>query len=396
MTFAGHPGREWQNLKDQLARTNEMTPHTSGSDSDRADHNRDEKRTEFLLLFAVLAGIAAVAYADSLVLTISLGYLYVLPLSLAALVFPLPITMTLVGICVVLHDWLGPFVHSGWQMLYRNVLTLLGFTTVVLLVHSLAEQRRRLTRQVHAQRDELAAELRRAAEIQQRLLPHEAPNIYGFEFAGMMSPAKQLGGDYYDYIQLPEGNVGLVIADVSGKGTEAALFMPSIEVALRMDASAPRGTGEVLTTLNRVLLELASQTRYVTIFYAKLDPSGRTLQYTNAGHPPPLIVRASDDIMRLSEGGPIVGMLPDIDFGMSSVRLQPGDIVVFYTDGVVEAQNPDGEFYSAERLVSAVRANRAMAAQGLVSAIHRSVVAFASSEELQDDFTLMVMKVGPE
>ena len=396
MTFAGHPGREWQNLKDQSARTNDLTPYANGSDSDRADHERDEKRTDFLLLFAVLAGIAAVAYADSLVVTISLGYLYVLPLSLAALVFPLPITMTLVGICVVLHDWLGPFVHSGWQMLYRNVLTLLGFTTVVLLVHSLAEQRRRLTRQVHAQRDELAAELRRAAEIQQRLLPHGAPDISGFDFAGMMSPAKQLGGDYYDYIQLPEGNVGLVIADVSGKGTEAALFMPSIEVALRMDASAPRGTGEVLTTLNRVLLELASQTRYVTIFYARLDPSGRTLQYTNAGHPPPLILRASEDVMWLSEGGPIVGMLPDIDFGMSSVRLQPGDIVVFYTDGVVEAQNPDGELYSAERLVSAVRANRSMAAQGLVSAIHRSVVAFASSEELQDDFTLMVMKVGPE
>jgi len=373
-----------------------MMPERADRGTESADRSGDERRTDFLLLFAVLAGIAAVAYADSLVVTISLGYLYVLPLSLAALVFPLPITMTLVGICVVLHDWLGPFVHSGWQMLYRNVLTLFGFTTVVLLVHILAEQRRRLTRQVHAQRDELAAELRRAAEIQQRLLPHGAPDISGFEFAGMMSPAKQLGGDYYDYIQLPEGNVGLVIADVSGKGTEAALFMPSIEVALRMDASAPRGTGEVLTTLNRVLLELASQTRYVTIFYARLNPAGRTLQYTNAGHPPPLILRASEDVMWLSEGGPIVGMLPDIDFGMSSVRLQPGDIVVFYTDGVVEAQNPDGELYSAERLVSAVRANRAMAAQGLVSAIHRSVVAFASSEELQDDFTLMVMKVGPE
>ncbi len=348
-----------------------------------------------LLLFAVLAGIAAVAYADNLVVTISLGYLYVLPLSLAALALPLPVTMTLLAICVVLHDWLGPFVHSGWPMLHRNLLTLFGFTTVVFFVHFLAEQRRRLSRQVQAQRDELAAELRRAAEIQQRLLPHEAPSIPGFEFAGMMSPARQLGGDYYDYIQLPGKEVGLVIADVSGKGTEAALFMPSIEVALRMDASSPRGTDEILTTLNKVLYELASQTRYVTIFYAKLDPAGSTLQYTNAGHPPPLILTASGETRWLAEGGPIVGMLPEAAFGMCSVTLLPGDVVVCYTDGVVEAQNPDGEFYSAERLVSVIRANRGLAARELVSAIHRSVAAFASSEELQDDFTLMVMKVGP-
>lgn len=372
-----------------------MTPAVSGLDIDRADPRKQERRTEFLLLFAVLAGIAAVAYADKLVMTISLGYLYVLPLSLAALVLPLPTSLTLVAICVVLHDWLGPFVHSGWQMLYRNLLTLFGFTTVVLFVHGLAEQRRRLSRQVRAQRDELAAELRRAADVQQRLLPREAPVIPGIEFAGMMSPAKQLGGDYYDYIQLPEGNVGLVIADVSGKGTEAALFMPSIEVALRMDASAPRQTNEILTTLNKVLYELANQTRYVTIFYAKLDPGSGTLQYTNAGHPPPLILRASTDPMWLAEGGPIVGMLPDAAFEMNSVRLEPGDVVVLYTDGVVEAQNPSGEFYSAERLESVVRANHEMPAHELVSSIHRSVVSFASNGELQDDLTLMVVKVGP-
>jgi serine phosphatase RsbU (regulator of sigma subunit) len=186
-----------------------------------------------------------------------------------------------------------------------------------------------------------------------------------------------------------------VIADVSGKGTEAALFMPSIEVALRMDASSPRGTDEILTTLNKVLYELANQTRYLTIFYAKLDPSGQTLQYTNAGHPPPLILRASDEVMWLEEGGPIVGMLPDAAFEMSSVRLERGDVVVLYTDGVIEAQSRTGEFFSPDRLVSTVRANRGMTAQELVSAIHRSVVTFTSSAELQDDFTLMVMKVGP-
>ena len=371
-----------------------MMPERADRGTESADRSGDERRTDILLLLAVLAGIAAVAYADKLVVTISLGYLYVLPLSLAALVFPLPVAMTLVAICVALHDWLGPFVHSGWQMLYRNLLTLFGFTTVVFFVHRLAEQSRGLTRQVRAQRDELAAELRRAADVQQRLLPREAPDIPGFEFAGMMSPAKQLGGDYYDYIQLLKGKVGLVIADVSGKGTEAALFMPSIEVALRMDASVSLRTDEILSTVNKVLYELANQTRYVTIFYAKLDPASRILQYTNAGHPPPLILRASAESVWLVEGGPIVGMLPDAVFEVSSVTLEPGDVVVLYTDGVVEAQSADGEFYSAERLASVARANRGMAAQELVSAIYRSVVAFTSSRELQDDLTLMVLKVA--
>jgi serine phosphatase RsbU (regulator of sigma subunit) len=172
--------------------------------------------------------------------------------------------------------------------------------------------------------------------------------------------------------------------------------MPSIEVALRMDASSPRRTDEILTTLNKVLYELANQTRYLTIFYAKLEPSRRILQYTNAGHPPPLILRASDDATWLAEGGPIVGMLPEAAFEVSSIRLEPGDVVVLYTDGVIEAQSQTGEFFSPDRLMSVVRANRAMAAQELVSAIYRSVLTFTSSQELQDDFTLMVMKVRPE
>jgi serine phosphatase RsbU (regulator of sigma subunit) len=376
--------------------TDEITESFRGLVAGLRDRSADGRHTNGLILLSVLAGIVGVAYADMLVISISLGYLYVLPLSLAALALPLRVALTLAGICVVLHDWLGPFVHSGWQMLFRNLLTISGFTTVVLFVHSLAEQRRSLSRQVRAQRDALSAELRRAAEVQQRLLPREAPVIPGCEFAGMMSPAKQLGGDYYDYIPLPQGHMGLVIADVSGKGTEAALFMPSIEVALRMDASASMRTDEILSTLNKVLYEVADQTRYITIFYAKLDPVSRTLQYTNAGHPPPLILRESEEPIWLLEGGPVVGMLPEATFEMGSVPLLPGDVVVFYTDGVVEAQNTNGDFYSTERLLSVVRANRHRSAQELVSAIQTSVVSFAANRELQDDLTLMVLKVrGP-
>jgi len=347
-------------------------------------------------VLAALAGISAVAYADSLVVTISLGYLYVLPLSLTALTRYRRTTFSLVGVCVVLHDWLGPYAHTGWQMLHRGVLTLIGFTVVVMFVGKLADQRRRLMQVVSAQRNELALELAQAAKVQQRMLPQESPNIPGIEIAGLMSPSKELGGDYYDYIELPQGNLGLVIADVSGKGTEAALFMPSIEVALHMDTHSPSPSNKVVTNLNRVLYDLTEQTRYVTLFYAKLDVPRRTLEYTNAGHFPPVVLRVREPEIWLTEGGPVVGLLPEASYQTASVALNPGDVLILYTDGVIDAENDKEEMFSVERLVSVARTNRAKTAQELVQMIQSSVFSFAGTEELRDDLTLVVLKVLPD
>jgi phosphoserine phosphatase RsbU/P len=349
--------------------------------------------SEILLVLAAIAGISGVAYADSLVVTISLGYLYVLPLSLSALTRYRITTFSLVVGCVVLHDWLGPYEHTGWQMLHRSVLTLIGFTVVVLFVGRLADQRRRLMQVVNAQRSEMALELAQAVEAQQRLLPQESPNIPGIEIAGLMSPSKELGGDYYDFIELPQGNIGLVIADVSGKGTSAALFMPSIEVAFRMDAHSPSPSNEIVTNLNRVLYELTEQSRYVTLFYAKLDVLRRTLEYTNAGHFPPVILRASEAETWLTEGGAVVGLLPEASYQTASVALNPGDVLILYTDGVIDAENDKEEMYAKERLVSVARANRTKSAQELVQIIRSSVFAFAGTEELRDDLTLVALKV---
>jgi serine phosphatase RsbU (regulator of sigma subunit) len=362
---------------------------------DDARASRMEGYSEALLVLAALVGIAAVAYADSLVETISLGYLYVLPLSLSALTRYRRTTFALVGACVPLHDWLGPYEHVGWQMLYRGVLTLIGFIAVVLFVGKLADQRRRLMQVVSAQRNELMLELELAAEVQERLLPQESPKIPGVEIAGLMTPSKELGGDYYDYLELPQGDLALVIADVSGKGASAALFAPSIEVALRMDAHSPLPSNEVITNLNRVLYDLTEQTRYVTLFYAKLGVARRTLEYTNAGHFPPVIVRAREPEIWLTAGGPPVGLLPEASYQMATAALTPGDVLILYTDGVIEAENDKGEMYSVERLVSVVRANREKTAQELVQLIQSSVFAFAGTEELRDDLTLVVLKVLP-
>jgi serine phosphatase RsbU (regulator of sigma subunit) len=280
-------------------------------------------------------------------------------------------------------------------MLYRGLLTLIGFVVVVLFVGKLADQRRRLMQVVSAQRNEMLLELRQAAEVQERLLPQESPKIPGIEIAGLMSPSKELGGDYYDYIELPRGDFGLVIADVSGKGAAAALFMPSIEVAFRMDTHSPSPSNEVIANLNRVLYDLAGQTRYVTLFYAKLDVAHRTLEYTNAGHFPPVILSAHGPEIWLTQGGPVVGLLPEASYQMASVALNPGDLLILYTDGVIEAENDKEEMYSVERLLSIARANRGKTAQELVQIIQSSVFAFAGTEELRDDLTLVLLKVLP-
>jgi serine phosphatase RsbU (regulator of sigma subunit) len=374
-------------------KTTEGIPIRKRFIADHARASQMEGYSEILLVLAAIAGISGVAYADSLVVTISLGYLYVLPLSLSALTRYRITTFSLVGGCVVLHDWLGPYEHTGWQMLHRSVLTLIGFTVVVLFVGKLADQRRRLMQVVSAQRSEMALDLAQAVEAQQRLLPQGSPDIPGIEIAGLMSPSKELGGDYYDYIELPQGNIGLVIADVSGKGTPAALFMSSVEVAFRMDTHSPSPTNEIITNLNRVLYELTEQSRYVTLFYTKLDVLRRTLEYTNAGHFPPVILRAGEPEIWLTEGGPVVGLLPEVSYQTASISLNPGDVLILYSDGVIDAENDKEEMYSVERLVSVARANRAKTAQELVEIIRSSVFAFAGTEELRDDLTLVVLKV---
>jgi serine phosphatase RsbU (regulator of sigma subunit) len=382
-------------IKDIKAKTVEKMPNRARFVADYERALRMEGRSETLLLLAALTGISAVAYADSLVVTISLGYLYVLPLSLAALTQYRGITFLLVGVCVLLHDWLGPYAHTGSQRFYVSVLSLIGFLIVVLFVGKLADQRRRLMHVVSTQRKEYELELAHAAEVQQRLLPQASPNIPGMEIAGLMSPSKELGGDYYDYIELPQGKVGLVIADVSGKGAEAALFMPSIEMALRMDTHNPSPSSEVVANLNRVLYELTGQTRYVTLFYAKLDILRRTLEYTNAGHFPPVILRDREPEMWLTEGGPVVGLLPGASYQTASVTLHPGDILILYTDGAIDAENDREEMFSVERLVMVARANQSKTAPELLQVIRSSVFAFAGTEELHDDLTLVVLKVLP-
>jgi serine phosphatase RsbU (regulator of sigma subunit) len=299
----------------------------------------------------------------------------------------------LVFVCIILSDWFGSPQHGGWQHISRNLLALIGFTTVVLFVNQLTTQRAALATAAQAQADELAKEMKLAAEVQRRLLPHHPPSVPGFELEGRMYPAKTVGGDYYDFIELPNGKFGLVIADVSGKGVSAALFMPAVRIALRTNVNDASRIEQITETANRVIYELTDEERFVSLFYAILDSASRRLCYTNAGHQPPLLFRReSREATWLEKGGTVLGLFPDVHFESDWVELQSGDLLVLYTDGVVETHSSDGKEFSRDRLLSVVASHCEGSAEQLAETIYASVVDFSGKDRREDDVTIVVLK----
>ncbi len=352
----------------------------------------DERMSVLVLTIVVVAGISAVAFADKSVASFSLAPLYFLPLALSALVHPLRISLALSIVCLVLHDFVGPIRDLGTRHLTKDATTLLGYVFVVVVVNQLGTQRQRLADLAARERDELASEIHLAAEVQQSILPRSVPMVPGFDCAARMYPAKTVAGDYYGFIELPAGEIAVVIADVSGKGVAAGLLMPSIEVALRLDAPRFPRTSDLLHTFNNVVCQVTGGHRFISLFYGKLCAQSRSLEYTNAGHNPPLLLRAGTDPNTLDKGGPVLGVLPNSDYESDTVDLRQGDVLVLYTDGAVEAENSAGEQYSATRLAKIVSAYPEQSANELVETIYRSITKFRGTRLLADDLTLVVLK----
>jgi sigma-B regulation protein RsbU (phosphoserine phosphatase) len=274
----------------------------------------------------------------------------------------------------------------------RSATTLLGYVFVVIVVNQLGTQRRRLAALAARQRDELATEIHLAAEVQQSILPLSIPTVPGFEFAARMYPAKIVAGDYYGFIELTRGETAVVIADVSGKGVAAGLLMPSIEVTLRMDAPRFPGTSDLLITFNNVVHQITGGRRFISLFYGKLCARSRSLEYTNAGHNPPLLVRAGADPNPLDRGGPVLGVLPNSKYESDRIALNRGDVLALYTDGIVEAESPAGEQYSTTRLARIVGSHLQDSASELIESIYSSVIQFQGTTAQADDMTLVVLK----
>lgn len=352
------------------------------------------ERTMGLLNVVVVLAIAAVAYTDWTVeANVSLGYLYVLPLALSAIVNTWPVTVGLSVACTVLQDVFGPPADTISLRVVHNVVDLAGFLVVGFLVTLITRQRTRLEQEVERQRDEYGRDLMLAAQVQRQVLPKPIV-IPRLEIAATMHPARLLGGDYYDFFPISDDVIDVVIADVSGKGAAAALLMPSLAVALRLRARELSGPAAILKDLDGVLKQVTRPSTFVTIFYARLNHARRTLEYACGGHNPPLLVRPkTGESWMLAEAGPIVGILPGAQYFDTVVPLDEEDVLAMYTDGVSEQENAAQEQFSVNRLKSLVVKERNATASAIVNAVAEAVADWAGSTEQADDLTVVVAKI---
>jgi sigma-B regulation protein RsbU (phosphoserine phosphatase) len=235
-------------------------------------------------------------------------------------------------------------------------------------------------------------QLRIAKEVQTALLPAISPSLEGYDIAGTNVPSWEIGGDYFDYLPQSDGRLGVAIADVSGKGVPAALIMATFRAALRAQRVRNMTLDAIASRLNRILLDSMDSSRFVTAFYGLLEPRTGEFGFANCGHNPPLLLRAAGSRELLASGGPALGMWQGATFEPGEAFVLPGDILVLYTDGVVEVMNPSGEMFGIERLEDVIRRCRTGSARDLVEAVVDATRAFAARRGYEDDFTLVMIR----
>lgn len=235
-----------------------------------------------------------------------------------------------------------------------------------------------------------------AVDTQRRMIPQRPPNIPGFDIGAMYSPGGQLSGDFYDFIDLPPNNLGIVIGDVIGSGLRAALLMAAIRSSLRAHASDIYAIGDVMSKVDRDLQAEMGDGDFVTIFYGVLDYRTCILTYTNEGHCPPMLFR-DDRVHLLAPTGSLLGVESPGRYPMDTVLLQPGDLFVAYTDGVSEAMNPTGELFGEARIEQALRdfVERGDEIQDFPKRLYADVRQFAGSKGALDDITVVAVRVLP-
>jgi sigma-B regulation protein RsbU (phosphoserine phosphatase) len=254
-----------------------------------------------------------------------------------------------------------------------------------------------LAEQVKAALEAVDQEMKTVADLQRSLLPHPLPKIPTMQVAAHYQTSQRAGGDYYDFFPLPGGQWGILIADVSGHGTPAAVLMAVTHTIAHTYPGPPVPPGELLRHVNRVLAEryTAETGAFVTAFYAVYDPATRTIRHASAGHPPPRLKRCADGSLALLDGhhGLPLGIMPDEEYPEGRAELVPGDQIVFYTDGVTEAEDPAGEAFGLKRL-DHVLENCAVGAGDLLKEVLRALEAFTAGRPPTDDRTVLVAKIS--
>jgi sigma-B regulation protein RsbU (phosphoserine phosphatase) len=244
-------------------------------------------------------------------------------------------------------------------------------------------------------RQKLENEIAIAREVQSQLFPQVLPALPGLELAAICRPARVVSGDYYDFIRTGQDCVGIALADISGKGIFAALLMASLQAALRSQASLDGNctTADLVSRLNRHVFRNTSDDRYATFFYAVFDVNTRMLTYTNAGHLSPFFV-CRDEVQELSEGGTVIGMFEDISYTQGSIKVEPGSLLVAFSDGLTEPENVYGEEFGMHRLKEEILRQRSMPPQRIAENLIAAAEQWAGTPEQADDITVVIARMG--
>jgi serine phosphatase RsbU (regulator of sigma subunit) len=278
--------------------------------------------------------------------------------------------------------------YAVFEDLEGNSFSLIEFDEAT---RTLEAERRALAARFEAER-QAARELAIAKQVQTRLFPQRQPLIRTLVYAGICHPARTVGGDYYDFLDLGIGRLGLVVADIAGKGIGAALLMANLQAALRSQcATAWEQPERFLQSVNQLLYENTAEGDYATLFFAEYNDDTRKLRYSNCGHPPALLLRGDGGLERLGATCTVVGLFDKWDCAMEERELAPGDAVLLYTDGVTEALNDEGEEFGEARLLQAARQHRELSLPELLAAVADQARKFSPREQ-SDDITLIGAK----
>jgi len=385
-----HPALR-ESRRPELRALRERTPLLSLLRKDVAS-----KRPAWLPFVLVLAAIAAVAYAHHLVASLSLVYLYTLPLTVGAIFLRKELSYGLIVACIAFHYLFHYFdsrrnIHLGLRI-FHDLSALLCLTFVVYVIQRYIERQESLVKTIEQQRDSLLKDVELAAEVQRLFLPSGKPAIAGLEIAGMMQPARGVGGDYYDYISIDAHTTQIVIADVAGKGVSAALLMSATAAAMRLEANRDQNMLQQVEKLNTEIGAVSDPEKYVTLLVGEIDTNKRIIHYVNCGHNPALLFRAkTGTLARLDSSCPPIGLAPQEICELAMEDLVAGDVLVFYTDGVTEAENQLGEEFGMERLSATVRGGSSMSAEDLMTSIYNAAADFCG-DDFNDDVTILVVK----
>jgi phosphoserine phosphatase RsbU/P len=303
-----------------------------------------------------------------------------------ALLLPLPVRQELIGV-LALGPRLGdlPFSREDRELL-RGVAWQVG----------LALDSARVAQRM-AEEERLRYELTVASEVQRRLFPSEVPRLRRVNLAGACLPALEVGGDYYDFLMLGEGRLGIAVADVSGKGISAAIIMSIVQASLRSQLAAGQvPLSDLVASMNRLLLRSTAPNSFASFFYGQLDENTGHLAYVNAGLNPPLLFRAANGrpAERLWTGGLVIGAVAETEYRAEEVKLDPGDVLVAYTDGMTEAFDAEGRDFGEQRLEGAVAQALTLSAEAIRDQVLAKVQAFCGEAPQHDDMTLVVAKFG--